>query len=105
MDPQRLVFPPVPCGILMFGMYRLLHDLLPAPQALALFGAFGLGYVAYDCMHYTSHYGGPVPHVILKHMKKLHQMHHYKNHAKGYGISTPLFDAMFGTMDKWGGGY
>ena len=70
-----------------------------------LLAAAAAGYVAYDCMHYASHYGGPVPHVIMKHMKRLHQMHHYKNHAKGYGISTPLFDAMFGTMDKWGGGY
>ena len=48
MDPQRLVFPPVPCGILMYFMYHVMHLLLPPPMALALFGSFGLGGSMHD---------------------------------------------------------
>ncbi|KAG7674078.1 putative Dihydroceramide fatty acyl 2-hydroxylase FAH2 [Nannochloris sp. 'desiccata'] len=59
----------------------------------AVFGGIMLGYVAYDCMHYWMHSGllhGP--------LKAAHMRHHYIDSSRAYGISSPLFDFILGTM-------
>ena len=57
-----------------------------------MFAGMLLGYVSYDCMHYLMHsglLGGP--------LKAAHMHHHYMDDSSGYGISSPLFDLVFGT--------
>lgn len=101
MDRERLVFPPVPAAVVVAGVYKLMHALLPPPAALALFAGWGLGYVAYDCLHYAVHSGRPVSSAFLvRDLKRLHMQHHYKDDSKGYGISTPLYDVVFNTLGR-----
>jgi sterol desaturase/sphingolipid hydroxylase (fatty acid hydroxylase superfamily) len=33
-------------------------------------------------------------------LKHHHVLHHYRNPDRGYGVSTPLWDYIFGTMEE-----
>ncbi len=55
-DPLRLVFPPLPASLLVLAVWRALHAVLPPRHAVPLFAGMGVGYVAYDCMHYAMHH-------------------------------------------------
>ena len=61
--------------------------------ALAVFSGMLLGYVAYDCTHYFQHSG-----VVGGALRAAHMHHHYGDHTANYGISSSLFDWLFGTF-------
>lgn len=94
MDIERLVFPPIPASWIVAVVYSAVNAIAPTPAiAGAVFGGIMLGYVAYDCMHYWIHSGllhGP--------LKAAHMRHHYIDSSRAYGISSPLFDFILGTM-------
>lgn len=94
MDIERLVFPPIPASWIVAVVYCAVNVMAPtAAMAGAVFGGIMLGYVAYDCMHYWMHSGmlhGP--------LRAAHMRHHYIDSSRAYGISSPLFDFISGTM-------
>ncbi|URD91441.1 fatty acid [Musa troglodytarum] len=97
MDGLRLVFPPAATAIICVPFWHLLH-LLMAPSAVpAVFGGGLLGYVIYDCTHYYLHHGHPSKHPA-KHLKRFHLNHHFKVQNKGFGITSSLWDIIFGTL-------
>ncbi|XP_018677269.2 dihydroceramide fatty acyl 2-hydroxylase FAH1 isoform X1 [Musa acuminata AAA Group] len=97
MDGLRLVFPPAATAIICVPFWHLLH-LLTAPSAApAVFGGGLLGYVIYDCTHYYLHHGHPSKHPA-KHLKRYHLNHHFKVQNKGFGITSSLWDIIFGTL-------
>ncbi|EFJ51078.1 hypothetical protein VOLCADRAFT_79982 [Volvox carteri f. nagariensis] len=100
MDKLRLVFPPVPAAVVVSAVYCSLALTLPYGTALATFAGMGYGYVAYDCLHYMVHHvpGSSLPGPLLRDLKRRHMHHHYKDHSKGYGISSVLFDILFFTQ-------
>lgn len=95
-DRQRLFMPPVPslliASTLFFIMFLILHL-----NALSFFPGFILGYLIYGSMHYAIHAWNP-PFKFLKPLWRNHHLHHYKNEAMGFGVSTHLWDLVFGTM-------
>jgi dihydroceramide fatty acyl 2-hydroxylase len=94
MDVERLVFPPIPASWIVAIVYSAVYAVAPtSATAAAVFGGIMLGYVAYDCMHYWMHSGslnGP--------LKVAHMRHHYIDSTTAYGISSPLYDFILGTM-------
>lgn len=61
------------------------------------FPGFALGYLLYGTLHYAIH----AWHTPFKWMKPLwrnHHLHHYKNDNHGFGVSSTLWDHVFGTM-------
>ena len=98
----RLVMPPVvsvPLALLFYGIFRLVVNVvLGAPYWFApLFAGFVAGYVIYDMTHYATHHL-PMRWGILKILKRQHMMHHYKTPDRCYGVTSPLWDIVFGTM-------
>ncbi|XP_055598806.1 uncharacterized protein LOC129748288 [Uranotaenia lowii] len=93
-DPYRLVFPPVPAVLLATFFYQPVRLLLPHPL-LMLSGGL-IGYLTYDMIHYYIHYGSPNG-GHLYHMKRYHYQHHFVHHEQGFGISSTLWDDIFGT--------
>jgi 4-hydroxysphinganine ceramide fatty acyl 2-hydroxylase len=91
MDQMRLVFPPVPAFILVMMFYGLLRVIFPHAIAIGLLSGGVCGYVLYDCAHYWLHHG------LEWSMKKYHIDHHYKNAEAGYGVTSTLWDHIFGT--------
>lgn len=67
------------------------------PWAVALLGGGILGYAVYDTTHWALHSGSPAP-FVTPGLRKSHHRHHYADDTVGYGISSRLFDAVFGTL-------
>jgi sterol desaturase/sphingolipid hydroxylase (fatty acid hydroxylase superfamily) len=98
----RLVMPPIvsiPLAALFYGIFYLLIDrLLGAPSWIPpLFAGFILGYLVYDMIHYATHHF-PMRSGYLKFLKRYHMQHHFKTPEKRFGVSSPLWDKVFGTM-------
>uniref|UniRef100_A0A1L8DYG7 Fatty acid 2-hydroxylase n=1 Tax=Nyssomyia neivai TaxID=330878 RepID=A0A1L8DYG7_9DIPT len=94
-DPYRLVFPPVPAMIIASILYPLLLSIFQAYSPVALAGGL-TGYVVYDMIHFYLHYGSPSGgHMYF--MKRYHYQHHFVHHDKGFGISSSVWDDIFGT--------
>ena len=97
MDSLRLVFPPVAAAILAVPLCSAIKFLAPALYSPALTGGLFLGYVMYDCTHYYLHYGKPFQGLIHE-LKRNHMEHHYRIQDKGFGITSTLWDRVFGTV-------
>jgi len=95
-DRQRLFMPPVPSLIIASALFGIFY-LLMRNYAFIFLPGFVLGYLLYASMHYAIH-AWPPPFEWLKPIWRNHQMHHYRNEEKGFGVSSPLWDWVFGTM-------
>ena len=95
-DKQRLFMPPVPSLILSSAIFGLMY-LIMRQQAFMFFPGFLLGYLMYGTMHYAIHAWNP-PFKWMKGLWRNHHLHHYKNEHNGYGVSSTIWDHVFGTM-------
>lgn len=99
-DPTRLAMPPVPALVLIslfFGLFWLIMQ----SYAFAFFPGFLLGYVAYISIHYMQHLFKPPAFAPLNRLWKWHALHHYKYpETKAFGVSTSLWDIVFGTQPR-----
>jgi sterol desaturase/sphingolipid hydroxylase (fatty acid hydroxylase superfamily) len=100
-DKERLFMPPVPSLILasaiFFSMYGIANLFDASINVFAFFPGFMLGYLIYGSMHYAIHAWNP-PYRWMKPLWRNHHLHHYKNEQMGFGVSTTLWDRVFGTM-------
>lgn len=96
MDPTRLVMPPVPAvffASLLYAFFRLFFG----PIWVEPFFAFFLvGYLCYDYTHFAVHHFTPKTR-FGKLVKQHHMIHHYVNPSLCWGVSSPLWDYVFGT--------
>jgi len=94
-DPSRLTFPPTFSGVISLLVYQLLK----VAPIHGWFAGLGLGFVLYDALHYYFHHGD-VPWLpsALRKLKSSHLAHHYKGEHNRFGVTSPLFDHVFGTV-------
>jgi len=96
-DKTRLVMPPAG-GILVFLLlYPIFKLLVPAPWIEPFIAFFLIGYLCYDYIHYATHHF-PMRSPILHFLKVYHLQHHYGAKGVRYGVSSPLWDRVFGTF-------
>jgi dihydroceramide fatty acyl 2-hydroxylase len=96
-DPLRLVMPPAASVPLALIFYALFWLVLGADRALAFGAGFLAGYLAYDMIHYHLHHHTPRTRAG-KWLRELHMRHHFQDDERGFGISAPYWDRVFGTM-------
>ena len=98
-DPMRLVMPPslsIPLAALfIYGFYLVVGD----PGYLPFGAGFLAGYLAYDMLHYHVHHHRPRT-ALGRQLRELHMRHHFQTHDRGYGVSAPFWDHVFGTAPK-----
>jgi sterol desaturase/sphingolipid hydroxylase (fatty acid hydroxylase superfamily) len=98
-DPQdktRLVMPPAGAIPIMAALFFLFGLVIPAPW-IEPFGAFFIvGYLIYDYIHYATHHF-PMRNPVAKYLRRHHLKHHYSGEGGRYGVSSPLWDFVFGT--------
>ena len=68
---------------------------------LPLFSGFIVGYLGYDYVHYYTHFARPTS-WIGKGLRKRHLQHHFAFGDRWYGVSSPIWDYVFGTYVKEG---
>jgi len=95
-DPLRLVMPPsvsVPLALVFWGLFHLVIG----GQSADLFACgFLVGYLAYDMTHYALHHHKPRTR-LGKLFYELHMRHHFQDHTRGFGVSSPWWDIVFRT--------
>lgn len=94
-DRQRLFMPPVPSLIVSCIIFLLFYVTMHS-VAFIFFPGFVLGYLLYGTMHYAIHTWSP-PFKWMKPVWRNHHLHHYKSDARGFGVSTHVWDKIFGT--------
>ena len=68
-------------------------------HAPAVAGGFLAGYLIYDEIHYALHHHTPSSR-LGKRLRELHMRHHFQDDDKGFGISAPYWDVVFGTLPE-----
>jgi sterol desaturase/sphingolipid hydroxylase (fatty acid hydroxylase superfamily) len=96
VDPTRLVMPPVPALILAILLYGLFRMIFGAVWVEPFFAFFLVGYLCYDYTHYAVHHFTPKTR-FGKMVKQHHMIHHYVDSTLCWGVSSPLWDHVFGT--------
>lgn len=95
-DKERLFMPPVP-SLIISTIIFFLQYLALGNAVFMFFPGFIVGYLMYGSMHYAIHAWNP-PFKWMKPLWRNHHLHHYKNEERGFGVSTTLWDHVFGTM-------
>jgi len=96
-DRLRLVMPPavsIPLAALFLGAFVLIFG---TPAGFPAFAGFIAGYLTYDYTHYHLHHHVPRSNAG-KRLREQHMRHHFQDHRYGYGVSSPLWDLVFGTL-------
>jgi sterol desaturase/sphingolipid hydroxylase (fatty acid hydroxylase superfamily) len=100
MDGERLVFPPTPALLIVGFFYAIYRSILPYPVFCCFASGKLFGYICYDMNHYYLHHGNPAPDTNMHFRKVYHHNHHFKDSDLAYGISTVLWDYVFGTVGQ-----
>ena len=100
----RLVMPPIlsiPLALFFYGLFHVTVGMILGLPRLSgpSFAGFLTGYLAYDMLHYAEHHLS-MRWGFLKFLKRYHLRHHYKNPNHGFGVSSPVWDVVFGTKPK-----
>jgi sterol desaturase/sphingolipid hydroxylase (fatty acid hydroxylase superfamily) len=94
-DASRLVMPPVvslPLAVVFYSLFLLLFGRFTP----AAFAGLLAGYLFYDTLHYATHHFA-MKRGVWRWLKKHHLRHHYQDDHAGFGVSSPLWDYVFGT--------
>lgn len=97
-DKTRLAMPPL-LSITISTILLLIFKVIMGDLVFAFLPGFLVGYSAYLGVHYMVHAYQP-PKNFLKHLWINHGVHHYKNGEVVFGVSSPLWDYLYGTMSK-----
>jgi sterol desaturase/sphingolipid hydroxylase (fatty acid hydroxylase superfamily) len=98
-DKMRLVFPPglsIPLAFLFFFGFQAV---LGPVHVYAAFAGLATGYLAYDMIHYATHHF-TWDHPVMRYLRAYHMAHHFKHEPTRYGVTSPLWDYVFGTAPR-----
>ena len=71
--------------------------LIPIP--LSFIGGFFSMYILYEITHYRYHSNPPLSRYLIF-LRKHHLYHHFHNPKMNYGVTTRIWDRVFGTIKK-----
>ena len=96
-DPTRLVMPPVVSITLGTLFYWVFVLVLGVARAKPFFAGFMSGYLVYDYIHFATHHFRPKTE-WGKALKENHMKHHYLKKGGKWGVSSPVWDHIYGTF-------
>ncbi len=97
-DKTRLAMPPL-LSITVSTVLLMLLRLVLGDFVFSFLPGFLVGYAMYLAVHYMVHAYQP-PKNFLKALWVNHAVHHYKEGEMVFGVSSPLWDYVYGTMSK-----
>lgn len=95
-DKTRLAMPPI-VSLFISSFFFFVFKLIFGAAVFGILSGFLFGYALYLFVHYAVHAFAP-PKNFLKILWIHHSIHHYKHDDKAYGVSSPLWDWILGTM-------
>ena len=97
-DKDRLAMP-IPLSLLLSTVFFFIYKFVMGNLVYAFLPGFLIGYAYYLWVHYMVHAFQP-PRNFWKILWVHHGIHHYKEPEKAFGVSSPLWDLVFGTMPR-----
>lgn len=97
-DKERLAMPPL-LSITISTLLLLLFRLVMGDFVFAFLPGFLVGYAFYLSVHYMVHVYQP-PKNFMRVLWINHSIHHYKHGEYVFGVSSPLWDYVYGTMKE-----
>lgn len=97
-DKQRLAMPPV-LSVIIGTVLLLIFELILDKYSFSTLAGFMVGYAFYLLVHYSVHIFRP-PNNFLKALWTNHAIHHYGSNDTLFGVSSPLWDYIYGTVPK-----
>ena len=97
-DAMRLVAPPLMSWPIAIVVGLAYYWLLGATSWIFLYAGTATGYVAYDWIHFYTHHFRP-QRGIGKWLRSYHMLHHFGEQNSRFGVSSPLWDIVFGTYE------
>jgi dihydroceramide fatty acyl 2-hydroxylase len=83
----------LPLGTAFFGLFVLIFG---TPVGLGVCAGFFVGYLLYDMVHFALHHSRPKSR-LGRWFRELHMRHHFEDDERGFGVSVPWWDIVFGT--------
>ncbi|CAN5571538.1 hypothetical protein BH10BAC4_BH10BAC4_18170 [soil metagenome] len=97
-DKTRLAMPPL-LSISLATMLLFVFRFILGDFVFSFLPGFLVGYALYLSIHYMVHAFQP-PNNFFKILWVNHAIHHYKNGDGVYGVSSPFWDYIYGTMSS-----
>lgn len=97
-DKDRLAMP-LPSSIVLALVFFAVFYLLIQTYAYGFLPGVMVGYATYLLVHYLVH-AYPPPNNFFKALWVNHSIHHYKDNTIIFGVSSPIWDYVFGTIQK-----
>jgi sterol desaturase/sphingolipid hydroxylase (fatty acid hydroxylase superfamily) len=97
-DKERLAMPPI-MSLFISSVFFFIFKLIFGQFVFGIVSGFLFGYAIYLFVHYAVHAFAP-PKNILKYLWVHHSIHHYKTDERAFGVSSPLWDWILGTMPE-----
>jgi sterol desaturase/sphingolipid hydroxylase (fatty acid hydroxylase superfamily) len=98
-DPDRLVMPPLVGALVAVLIGAPLHALLGPHLFRPFFAGMAAGYLWYDLTHYAVHHA-ELRSSLGRWLRRHHLRHHFVTPERCYGVTTPLWDLVFGTYPR-----
>jgi dihydroceramide fatty acyl 2-hydroxylase len=95
-DKYRLVMPPAVSITLFFLFLGIFWMSLGDRLVWPFHAGFVIGYMSYDLTHYYIHHYNPRSEYGRR-LKKNHMLHHFKDDGSRFGVSSMVWDRVFGT--------
>lgn len=95
-DKDRLVMP-ISASLLVALLIGSLVKLILGDAGFGSFAGFVFGYICYDMTHYSIHHMAIPKARPLRALWVSHLQHHFKNPERSFGVTSPLWDFVFGT--------
>ncbi len=95
-DKGRLAMPPIVSVLLAVTMLYAFYYVI-GEYTYAFLPGFVMGYASYLFVHFIVHVYQP-PKNAFRILWINHGVHHYKDNNKAFGVSSPLWDYVFGTL-------
>lgn len=95
-DATRLVMPPsasIPLAILFYFLF----EAVGGTYYLPIFAGFITAYMAYDFIHFATHFFN-FKSAWFRKIKENHMRHHFLTNKYNFGLSSPLWDYVFFTI-------
>ena len=98
-ETNKLAVPPATSIPLAAAFYYLFRLAFGPFLVMPFFSGFVFGYMCYDTIHYATHHV-TMRNTIGLYLKRHHLRHHYVDDEYGFGVTSPLWDFVFGTRPR-----
>lgn len=97
-ERSRNMFPLVVSLPMALAIWIVIWAALPRDAAPLAFSMIVLCFTAYDVVHYAHHL--PTPYLPI--LRRRHMLHHFRDPDANFGVTTSLWDRVFGTLRSEG---